>query len=62
MKKNEKEKQFAGLKRPTVVLTKEEHKRIAHFCIENDIKIGEFLKKAALYCVKKNIVPGEDNN
>jgi len=53
----EKKNQYEGLKRPTVMLTGEEHKAIAHFCIDHDITISEFLKRAGLYCVKKKIVP-----
>lgn len=55
-----KKNQYEGLKRPTVTLTKSEHKKIAHFCIDNDITISEFLKRAGLFCVKKNILPDED--
>lgn len=56
MDKND--KKYMGLKRPTVTLTKEEHKKIAIYCLENDLKIGDFLKQAGLYCVDKNIIPG----
>jgi len=51
--------QFEGLKRPTVAMTKDEHKIIAHYCIDNDISIGEFLKSAGLYCVEKGINPSK---
>ena len=54
-----KKNQFEGLKRPTVVLTLEEHKAIAHFCIDHDITISEFLKRAGLYFVEKGKVPEE---
>jgi len=53
----EKKNPYETLKRPTVSLTNEEHKAIAHFCIDHDISIGDFLKRAGLYCVKKKIVP-----
>lgn len=59
MKKLEKENQYSGVRRPTVVLTEAEHKEIAHYCIEHDLKIGEFLKEAARYCMNRNIVPGK---
>ena len=49
--------QYSLLKRPNVTLTPEEHKLIAKFCIDNEIKIGEFLKRAGVYCVTKGIVP-----
>ena len=62
MKKKEPEtkkkyNQYSHLKRPNVTLTPEEHKLIAKFCIDNEIKIGEFLKRAGVYCVSKDIVP-----
>ena len=46
---------YDGLKRPTVPLTIDEHKMIARFCIDNDMKIGDFLRKAANYCVENKI-------
>jgi hypothetical protein len=46
---------YDGLKRPTVPLTTDEHKKIARFCIDNDMKIGEFLRRAGLYCVENGI-------
>ena len=57
---NEKNKSYDNLKRPTVPLTKEEHKTIAMFCLENDLKIGDFIRRAALHCVEKKIIP-KDN-
>ena len=59
MGKENKNSQFDGLKRPTVVLTPEEHKTISHYCIDNNLKIGDFLKEAALYCIRKRINPKE---
>ncbi|HOO70784.1 MAG TPA: hypothetical protein PK926_03405 [Spirochaetota bacterium] len=41
----EKKNPYETLKRPTVPLTGEEHKAIAHFCIDHDISIGALLKK-----------------
>lgn len=58
MKKSEKRNQYADVRRPTVVLTEDEHKEIAHYCIEHGMKIGEFLKEAARYCMKHGILPG----
>ncbi len=49
--------QYSHLKRPNVTLTPEEHKLIAKFCIDNELKIGEFLKRAGVYCVTKGIIP-----
>ena len=49
------ESKYDGLKRPTVPLTPDEHKMIARFCIDNDMKIGEFLRRAGLYCVENGI-------
>ncbi len=37
-------------------LTGDEHKTIVKFCIDHDLKIGEFLLQAGLYCVKKKII------
>ena len=64
MKKKEKEtkkkyNQYSHLKRPTVTLSLDEHKKIAKFCIDNEIKIGEFLRRAGVYCVTKGVVPEE---
>lgn len=56
----EKKNQFSDVKRPTVQLTPEEHRKISHYCIDKGIKIGDFLKKAAIYCLKHNINPTED--
>lgn len=49
--------QYSNLKRPTVTLSLDEHKKIAKFCIENDIKIGEFLRRAGIYCATNRIIP-----
>lgn len=62
MKKKETEtkktdSQYSNLKRPTVTLSLDEHKKIAKFCIDNDIKIGEFLRRAGIYCASKKIIP-----
>ena len=55
MKDKKKGNQYTGLKRPNVTLTAEEHKEIMHFCIDQEMKIGEFLKLAGLYCVREGI-------
>ncbi|HNR90557.1 MAG TPA: hypothetical protein PKM65_19630 [Spirochaetota bacterium] len=60
MGKAEKKNQYDGVRRPTVVLSEEEHKELAHYCIDNGIKIGDFLRKSALYCLKHGINPTED--
>ena len=52
-----KDNQYSHFKRPNVTLTTEEHKLIAKFCIDNELKIGEFLKRAGVYCITKGIVP-----
>jgi hypothetical protein len=49
--------QIKDSKRPTVAFSNDEHKLIAHFCIDHDLKLGDFLKNAALYCVKNKINP-----
>ncbi|MCP4137486.1 MAG: hypothetical protein GY754_41345 [bacterium] len=54
--KNEKYKDY---KRPTLLLTPEQHKRIKLLCVENDIKLQDFLTHAAMYCLEKNILPEE---
>ena len=46
-------------KRPTVRLEPEEHKLVAHYCIDIDMSIGDFLRQAALYCVKHKIDPSK---
>ncbi len=56
----EKKNQFSDVKRPTVQLSPEEHRRISHFCIDQGVKIGDFLRQAALYCMKHKINPAED--
>jgi hypothetical protein len=48
---------YEGLKRPTVTLSPEEHKLIAKFCIDQEITINDFMRRAALHCVNKKIVP-----
>jgi hypothetical protein len=59
MKKKTDEKikytQYSHVKRPNVTLSPEEHKLIAKFCIDNEIKIGDYLRRAGLYCVEKGI-------
>ena len=55
MKKEEKASQHSKMKRPSVVLTPEEYKAVAHYCIDHDMKMGEFIKQAALYCAEKGI-------
>ena len=46
-------------KRPTVRLDTEEHKLIAHYCIDIDMNMGDFLRQAALYCAKNKINPSK---
>ncbi len=62
MKKKETEtkmikNQYSDVKRPNVKLSPEEHKMIAKFCIDNDVKIGDFLRRAGVYCVTEGILP-----
>lgn len=62
MKKKETENkmiknQYSNVKRPNVTLSPEEHKIIAKFCIDNDVKIGDFLRRAGVYCVTEGILP-----
>ena len=47
--------QYSHLKRPNISLSVDEHKKIARFCIDNDMKIRDFLRGAALYCVENGI-------
>ena len=47
--------QYSHLKRPNVTLTLDEHKKIAKYCIDNEMKIGDFLRQAALHCIDKKI-------
>ena len=49
--------QYSHVKRPNVTLSLNEHKMIAKFCIDNDIKIGDFLRRAGVYCVSNRIIP-----
>lgn len=53
------EKRFQGFVRPTITLTEEENKLIEHFRIDMGMSKGEFIKKAALYCVKNKINPNQ---
>ena len=46
---------YKEVKRPTVTLAPDEHKLIAHYCIDLDINIGDFMRQAALYCVKHKV-------
>lgn|GEM_PF-1642489 len=55
MEKKIKNSQYTGYRRPSVALTEEEHREIAHYCIDQGMKIGEFLKEAALYCARNEI-------
>ncbi len=55
----ENKKRFADVKRPTITLTDTEHKTIEHYRIDLGMKIGEFIKAAALYVVRKKIDPRE---
>ena len=56
----DKKKMFETSIRPTVVLTEEENKMIEHYRIDLGMKKGEFIKKAALHCVKNKINPEGD--
>ena len=56
----EKINQYSDVRRPTVQLTLDEHRKISHYCIDNGIKIGDVLRTAALYCLKHKINPSED--
>ncbi len=47
--------QYTHMKRPNVPMTLDEHKRIAKYCIDNEMKIGDFLRQAGLYCLDKKI-------
>jgi len=49
--------QYSHVKRPNVTLSPDEHKLIAKFCIDNEIKIGDFLRRAGVYCVNNGIIP-----
>jgi hypothetical protein len=49
--------QYSHVKRPNVPLSPEEHKLIAKYCIDNEIKIGDFLRGAGIYCVTNGIIP-----
>lgn len=49
--------QYTEVKRPNVTLSPEEHKLIAKFCIDNEMKIGDFLRRAGIHCVTKGIIP-----
>ena len=57
MKKTEEpgSKIFRDLKRPTVAFTKDEHKRIKQYCLDNDITINDYLRQSALYCLENKI-------
>lgn len=55
--KKDSDKRYKDVKRPTITLSGDEHKTIEHFRIDLDMKIGEFIREAALYCVKNNIDP-----
>ena len=55
MKKENEKNQYQGMKRPSVVFTEEEHKIIAHYCIDNNLKVGDFIKRAALHCAKNKV-------
>lgn len=50
-------KRYTDVKRPTVTLSAEEHKAIEHYRIDLGIKIGEFLRECALYCLENGIDP-----
>jgi hypothetical protein len=56
----EKRNPYDNVKRPTVQFSPEEHRRILHYCIDQEIKIGDFLRQAAIYCMKHKINPAED--
>jgi NRPS condensation-like uncharacterized protein len=46
---------FRDLKRPTVTFSKDEHKRIKQYCLDNDITINDYLRQSALYCLENKI-------
>lgn len=50
--KNPKEEKLI---RPTVAFSAEENKLIDYYCIDFDINKGEFLRRAALYCITNKI-------
>lgn len=47
--------QYSQVKRPNITLALDEHKKIAKYCIDNEMKIGDFLRQAALHCIDKKI-------
>ena len=57
--KKKKTNQYTGTKRPNVIFTEQEHKALAHFCIDKGINRGEFIRLAALHCMAEDIVPGQ---
>ncbi len=59
--KDEQDK-YQGLRRPTVTFTEEEHKRIAHYCIDHGMKIGDFIRRAALHCLDNDIIPDKEKD
>jgi len=46
---------YNGQVRPFLLLSPEDDKRISHAAIDADITKSEWLKRAALYCLKHNI-------
>lgn len=52
-------KRFKDLIRPTITLTEDENRLIEHYRIDLGLTKGEFIKMAALYCVKNKINPAQ---
>ena len=48
-----------SVKRPTIRLSKEEHKQLKIFCAEHDVSMQDFLRHAVLYCMDKGVLPEE---
>jgi len=46
---------YGGKLRPFLLLTPEEDKQIAHCAIDAEITKSEWLRRAAMYCVKHKI-------
>jgi hypothetical protein len=46
---------YAGQVRPFIILSPDEDKLVAHAAIDADLSKSEWLKRAALYCVRHKI-------
>lgn len=46
---------YAGRLRPFILLTPEEDKAIAHQAIDAELTKSEWLRRAALYCLKNEV-------